>query len=89
MAQEVIDAKLAAESLAEMRNMIDLRFGYKHLQEYFRSQRKKVREQKEQSRGKKNQRQKQKEMEDTIKNGLIVFAVLGCAVGLLYSCLLY
>ena len=83
MAQEVIDAKLAAESLAEMRNMIDLRFGPGTFQEYFRSQTKKIREQKEaEAEARRIKRQKQKEMEDTIKNGLIVFAVLGCAVGL-------
>ena len=84
VAQEVIDAKLKAESLAEMRNMIDLRFG---LQSTFKSildlRAKKIREQKEaEAEARRIKRQKQKEMEDTIKNGLIVFAVLGCAVGL-------
>ena len=44
---------------------------------------KKIREQKEaEAEARRIKRQKQKEMEDTIKNGLIVFAVLGCAVGL-------
>ena len=83
MAQEVIDAKLAAESLAEMRNMIDLRFGPGTFKSILDLRAKKIREQKEaEAEARRIKRQKQKEMEDTIKNGLIVFAVLGCAVGL-------
>ena len=83
VAQEVIDAKLAAESLAEMRNMIDLRFGPGTFKSILDLRAKKIREQKEaEAEARRINRQKQKEMEDTIKNGLIVFAVLGCAVGL-------
>ena len=83
VAQEVIDAKLAAESLAEMRNMIDLRFGPGTFKSILDLRAKKIREQKEaEAEARRIKRQKQKEMEDTIKNGLIVFAVLGCAVGL-------
>ena len=81
VAQEVIDAKLAAESLAEMRNMIDLRFGPGTFKSILDLRAKKIREQKE-AEARRIKRQKQKEMENTIKNGLIVFAVLGCAVGL-------
>ena len=83
VAQEVIDAKLAAESLAEMRNMIDLRFGPGTFKSILDLRAKKIREQKEaEAEARRIKRQKQKEMEDAIKNGLIVFAVLGCAVGL-------
>ena len=83
VAQEVIDAKLAAESLAEMRNMIDLRFGPGTFKSILDLRAKKIREQKEaEAEARRIKRQKQKEMEDTIKNGLIVFTVLGCAVGL-------
>jgi len=83
VAQEVIDAKLAAESLAEMRNMIDLRFGPGTFKSILDLRAKKIREQKEaEAEARRIKRQKQKEMENTIKNGLIVFAVLGCAVGL-------
>ena len=83
VAQEVIDAKLAAESLAEMRNIIDLRFGPGNFKSILDLRAKKIREQKEaEAEARRIKRQKQKEMEDTIKNGLIVFAVLGCAVGL-------
>ncbi len=83
VAQEVIDAKLAAESLAEMRNMIDLRFGPGTFKSILDLRAKKIREQKEaEAEARKIKRQKQQEMENTIKNGLIVFAVLGCAVGL-------
>ena len=83
VAQEVIDAKLAAESLAEMRSMIDMRFGPGTFKSILDLRAKKIREQKEaEAEARRIKRQKQKEMKDTIKNGLIVFAVLGCAVGL-------
>ena len=83
VAQEVIDAKLAAEAMQEMRNMIDMRFGPGTFKSILDLRAKKIREQKEaEAEARIIKRQKQKEMEDTIKNGLIVFAVLGCAVGL-------
>ena len=83
VAQEVIDAKLAAESLAEMRSMIDMRFGPGTFKSILDLRAKKIREQKEaEAEARRIKRQKQKEMENTIKNGLIVFAVLGCAIGL-------
>ena len=83
VAQEVIDAKLAAEAMQEMRNMIDMRFGHGTFKSILDLRAKKIREQKEaEAEARRIKRQKQKEMEDTIKNGLIVFAVLGCAVGL-------
>ena len=83
VAQEVIDAKLAAEAMQEMRNMIDMRFGPGTFKSILDLRAKKIREQKEaEAEARRIKRQKQKEMEDTIKNGLIVFAVLGCAVGL-------
>ena len=68
VAQEVIDAKLAAESLAEMRNMIDLRFGPGTFKSILDLRAKKIREQKEaEAEARRIKRQKQKEMEDTIK----------------------
>ena len=83
VAQEVIDAQLAAEAMQEMRNMIDMRFGPGTFKSILDLRAKKIREQKEaEAEARRIKRQKQKEMEDTIKNGLIVFAVLGCAVGL-------
>ena len=83
VAQEVIDAKLAQESMQEMRNMIDMRFGPGTFKSILDLRAKKIREQKEaEAEARKIKRQKQQEMENTIKNGLIVFAVLGCAVGL-------
>ena len=83
VAQEVIDAKLAAAAMQEMRNMIDMRFGPGTFKSILDLRAKKNREQKEaEAEARRIKRQKQKEMENTIKNGLIVFAVLGCAVGL-------
>ena len=83
VAQEVIDAKLAQEAMQEMRNMIDMRFGPGTFKSILDLRAKKIREQKEaEAEARKIKRQQQQEMENTIKNGLIVFAVLGCAVGL-------
>ena len=83
VAQEVIDAKLAAEAMQEMRTMIDMRFGPGTFKSILDLRAKKIREQKEaEAEARRIKRQKQKEMEDAIKSGLIVFAVLGCAVGL-------
>ena len=83
VAQEVIDAKLAQEAMQEMRNMIDMRFGPGTFKSILDLRAKKIREQKEaEAEARKIKRQKQQELENTIKNGLIVFAVLGCAVGL-------
>ena len=83
VAQEVIDARLAAEAMQEMRTMIDMRFGPGTFKSILDLRAKKIREQKEaEAEARRIKRQKQKEMEDAIKSGLIVFAVLGCAVGL-------
>ncbi len=83
VAQEVIDAKLAQEAMQEMRNMIDMRFGHGTFKSILDLRAKKIKEQKEaEAEARRIKRQKQREMENTIKNGLIVFAVLGCAVGL-------
>ena len=79
VAQEVIDAKLAAESLAEMRNMIDMRFGPGTFKSILDLRSKKIKEQKEaEAEARRIQRRKQRETEEAIKNAAIV-----CAVGLL------
>tara|TARA_B100000900_G_scaffold407440_1_gene420151 strand:+ start:59 stop:535 length:477 start_codon:yes stop_codon:yes gene_type:complete len=83
VAQEVIDAKLAQEAMQEMRNMIDMRFGPGTFKSIVDLRAKKIREEKEAlAEARRVERQKQREMEETIKNGLIVFGVLGCVIGL-------
>jgi len=84
VAQEVIDAKLAAESLAEMRNMIDMRFGPGTFKSILDLRSKKIKEQKEaEAEARRIQRRKQRETEEAIKNAAIVCAVIVVAIGLL------
>lgn len=84
VAQEVIDAKLAAEAMQEMRNMIDMRFGPGTFKSILDLRAKKIREEKEAlAEARRIKRRKQKEIEDAIKSAIIVTLVLGCAVGLL------
>ena len=84
VAQEVIDAKLAAESLAEMRNMIDMRFGPGTFKSILDLRSKKIKEQKEaEAEARRIQRRKQRETEEAIRQAMIVGATIVCAVGLL------
>ena len=84
VAQEVIDAKLAAESMQEMRNMIDMRFGPGTFKSILDLRAKKIREQREaEAEARRIKRQKQRETEETIKQAMIAGAVIACAFGLL------
>ena len=84
VAQEVIDAKLAAEAMQEMRNMIDMRFGPGTFKTILNLRSKKIKEQKEaEAEARRIQRRKQRETEETIRQAMIVGATIVCAVGLL------
>ena len=84
VAQEVIDAKLAAEAMQEMRNMIDMRFGPGTFKSILDLRSKKIKEQKEaEAEARRIQRRKQREIEETIRQAMIVGATIVCAVGLL------
>ena len=84
VAQEVIDAKLAAEAMQEMRNMIDMRFGPGTFKSILNLRSKKIKEQKEaEAEARRIQRRKQREIEETIRQAMIVGATIVCAVGLL------
>ena len=84
VAQEVIDAKLAAEAMQEMRNMIDMRFGPGTFKSILDLRSKKIKEQKEAlAEARRIQRRKQRETEETIRQAMIVGATIVCAVGLL------
>ena len=84
VAQEVIDAKLAAEAMQEMRNMIDMRFGPGTFKSILDLRSKKIKEQKEaEAEARRIQRRKQRETEETIRQAMIVGATIVCAVGLL------
>ena len=84
VAQEVIDAKLAAEAMQEMRNMIDMRFGPGTFKSILNLRSKKIKEQKEaEAEARRIQRRKQREAEETIRQAMIVGATIVCAVALL------
>jgi len=84
VAQEVIDAKLAAEAMQEMRNMIDMRFGPGTFKSILDLRSKKIKEQKEaEAEARRIQRRKEREAEETIRQAMIVGATIVCAVGLL------
>jgi len=84
VAQEVIDAKLAAEAMQEMRNMIDMRFGPGTFKSILNLRSKKIKEQKEaEAEARRIQRRKEREAEETIRQAMIVGATIVCAVGLL------
>ena len=84
VAQEVIDAKLAAESMQEMRNMIDMRFGPGTFKSILDLRAKKIKEQREaEAEARRIKRQKQRETEETIKQAMIAGVVIACAFGLL------
>tara|TARA_A100000164_G_scaffold365189_1_gene384471 strand:- start:437 stop:916 length:480 start_codon:yes stop_codon:yes gene_type:complete len=84
VAQEVIDARLAAEAMQEMRNMIDMRFGPGTFKSILDLRSKKIKEQKEaEAEARRIQRRKQRETEETIRAAMIVGATIVCAVGLL------
>ena len=84
VAQEVVDAKIAQESMQEMKNMLNMRFGPNCWQEIFDLRAKKIREEKEAlAEARRIQRRKQKETEEAIKSAMIVCVVIVFAIGLL------
>jgi len=84
VAQEVIDAKIAQESMQEMKNMLNMRFGPNCWQEIVDLRAKKIREEKEAlAEARRIQRRKQKETEEAIKSAMIVCVVIVFAIGLL------
>ena len=84
IAQEVIDAKIAQESMQEMKVMLNMRFGPNCWQEIVDLRAKKIREEKEAlAEARRIQRRKQKETEEAIKSAMIVCVVIVFAIGLL------
>lgn len=78
VAQEIIDAKLAEEKMQEMRNMIDMRFGPGTWKSIVDERARRIQEAKEAERQAKKQRLKeQKAFNETLKQGAVVFLVVG------------
>lgn len=83
VAQEVIDAKVAAESMQEMKNMINMRFGPNTWQEIVDLRAKRIQEERERlAEIKREKARKEKEFMDNIKNGAILLGAVGFAIGL-------
>jgi len=83
VAKEVIDAKLAAEKLQEVANMVDLRFGHGTWKGIVAERAKRLQEQREaQAQARREAIQKAQEFEETMKTIGITVAILAVAVGL-------
>jgi ElaB/YqjD/DUF883 family membrane-anchored ribosome-binding protein len=83
VAKEVIDAKLAAEKLQEVANMIDLRFGHGTWKGIIAERAKRLQEQREaQAKARREAIQKAQEFEETMKTIGITVAILAVAIGL-------
>ena len=82
VAQEVIDAKLAQESMQKMRVMIDHRFGVGTWQSIVDERAKRIREAREAAEAARREKiRKQKEFEEALTKGLIAVVVIGLMVG--------
>ena len=83
VAKEVIDAKLAAEKLQEVANMIDLRFGHGTWKGIIAERAKRLQEQREaQAKAKREAIQKAQEFEETMKTIGITVVIIAVAIGL-------
>ena len=90
VAQEIIDAKLAAEKMQEMKNMINMRFGPDTWQSIVDERAKRIQEAKEAALAARRQKQKeQAELIETLKMVLIIgicsLGAFGAFVWVLYS----
>ena len=90
IAQEIIDAKLAAEKMQEMKNMINMRFGPDTWQSIVDERAKRIQEAKEAARLLQIKKQKeQAEFIETLKMvmiiGIVAISAIGALVWVLYS----
>ena len=85
VAQEVIDAKLAQEKMAEMKQLIDMRFGHGTWQGIIDERAKRIQEAKEaELKRKREARIAHEEMMHNIKVTSIVSIIIGAIIGLLF-----
>jgi hypothetical protein len=83
VAQEVIDARLAQEKIAEMRQLIDMRFGHGTWQGIVDERAKRIREAKEAAaQARREAIQRQEEIMETIKIAAGIGVVVAISVGL-------
>jgi len=85
VAQEVIDAKLAQEKMAEMKQLIDMRFGHGTWKSIVDERAKRIQEAKEaELKAKREARIAHEEMMHNIKVTSIVSIIVGALIGLLF-----
>ena len=85
VAQEVIDAKLAQEKMAEMKQLIDMRFGHGTWKSIVDERAKRIQEAKEaELKAKREARIAHEEMMHNIKVTSIVSIIVGSLIGLLF-----
>ena len=86
VAQEVIDARLAQESLNEMRTMVDMRFGPGTWQSIVDERARRIKEAKEAERQAKIQAQREhEEFMEGLKQSALVSLVVAIAIGLFFA----
>ena len=90
VAQEVIDARLAQESLNEMRAMVDLRFGPGTWQSIVDERARRIKQAKEAERAARiKARREQEEFIEALKQSALVSLVVAVAVGLFFAFLVF
>ena len=90
VAQEMIDAKLAAEKIAEMRQLVDMRFGHGTWQSIVDERVKRIQEAKEiQAAARRAAVKARNEMLDNVKTVSIVSMVIGAAIGILFLAIVF
>jgi len=83
VAKEMIDAKLAAEQLAEVARMVDFRFGSGTWASILAERQKRIQEAKEaRAKARKIEQQRQQEMLENLKFGAIVIGCIVVIIGL-------
>ena len=83
VAKEMIDAKLAAEQLAEVARMVDFRFGSGTWAAILAERQKRIQEAKEaRAKARKIEQQRQKDMLENLKFGAIVIGCIVVIIGL-------
>ena len=84
VAQEVIDAKLAQEKMAEMKQLIDMRFGHGTWAGIVAERAKRIQEAKETALAAKREAiKKHNELVDNIKIGVIIAGIVALGAGLI------
>ena len=90
VAQEVIDARLAQESLNEMRTMVDLRFGPGTWQSIVDERARRIKEAKEAERQARIEaKREQEEFMESLKQSLLVSLVVAIAIGLFFAFIIF